>query len=409
MADTAAHLVDRVLPVVPYRQWVLTLPIPVRLRLLRNPLLVSQGLRLFVRRIFAWQRRMARTMGIADGRCAAITFIQRGGGALNANVHFHTVVPDGVFDVRPDGRPQFVPVLAPSDDEVQSICAQVAGRVVRLLRRDDGLYEDDAPDDDAFASTLSLALPPGPAAIPKPNWEHPLRRHRRCAHIDGFSLHAQTAVHALDRAGLERLCRYGLRSSFALSRLSLRDDGRLSYRLKRPWPDGRTELTLTPLELLRRLAHLIPPARSHLVRYHGAFAPASPIRGKICPRVLREPCHAAGARAVAGTDSPEAEATATDASAAAPKALPAPPSPTGEVDLRRLDPDLLLTLHGKPPDEADLLPMRQRRLDWAALLSRVFQVDVLRCPRCKGRMVVLAAINDPVIAWEDPSASRAAD
>jgi hypothetical protein len=32
MADTAAHLVDRVLPEVPIRQWVLTLPYPLRYR-----------------------------------------------------------------------------------------------------------------------------------------------------------------------------------------------------------------------------------------------------------------------------------------------------------------------------------------------------------------------------------------
>jgi hypothetical protein len=84
MADTAAHLVDRVLPAVPYRQWVLSLPIPVRLLLLREPALVTPTLRIFVRRIFAWTRRIARGMGIADGRCAAVTFIQRAGGALNA-------------------------------------------------------------------------------------------------------------------------------------------------------------------------------------------------------------------------------------------------------------------------------------------------------------------------------------
>jgi hypothetical protein len=32
MADTAAHLVDRVLPEVPFRQWVLSLPFPLRYR-----------------------------------------------------------------------------------------------------------------------------------------------------------------------------------------------------------------------------------------------------------------------------------------------------------------------------------------------------------------------------------------
>ena len=37
MADTAAHLVDHVLPRAPYRQWVFTVPKALRLRLARDP------------------------------------------------------------------------------------------------------------------------------------------------------------------------------------------------------------------------------------------------------------------------------------------------------------------------------------------------------------------------------------
>jgi hypothetical protein len=58
----------------------------------------------------------------------------------------------------------------------------------------------------------------------------------------------------------------------------------------------------------------------------------------------------------------------------------------------------LLTVLGEVPDEASLLPVRQRRLHWAALLRRVFAIDVLRCARCQGWMTVLAAINDPGVA-----------
>jgi hypothetical protein len=56
----------------------------------------------------------------------------------------------------------------------------------------------------------------------------------------------------------------------------------------------------------------------------------------------------------------------------------------------------LIPVLGEVPDEASLL--RQRRLHWAALLRRVFAIDVLRCARCQGRMTVLAAINDPGVA-----------
>jgi hypothetical protein len=409
MAETAAHLVDRVLPVVPYRQWVLSLPIPLRLLLVRQPVLVSAVLKIFVRRVFAWQRRIARGMGIADPRCAAVTFIQRGGGALNLNPHFHTVFADGVFDLLPDGSVHFVPVLAPSDAEVEAICGQIARHVTRLVQPDDDALEpDEVVDDDTLSPTLPLALAPGPTSLPQARWEHLEQRPRpkspRCASIDGFSLHAQTSVPALDRRGLERLCRYGLRSSFALSRLSPRDDGRLSYRLKRPWPDGRTELLLEPLDLLRRLAHLIPPARTHLVRYHGAFAPASPIRRAIRPRVLRESGRCCGrgrtskAPSSVGDADPAQTAQTAQVDAPGPAVDTTAAPPESATDLGRLDPDLLVMLQGQPPDEADLLPVRQRRLDWSALLRRVYQIDVLRCPRCTGRMTVLAAINDHGVA-----------
>jgi hypothetical protein len=55
MHDTAAHLVDRVLPDVPYRQWVLSLPRQLRFLLAYRPQLVRPALRIFLRSVFAWQ------------------------------------------------------------------------------------------------------------------------------------------------------------------------------------------------------------------------------------------------------------------------------------------------------------------------------------------------------------------
>ena len=55
---------------------------------------------------------------------------------------------------------------------------------------------------------------------------------------------------------VERLCRYGARGALALERLSRAEDGRITYRMKRPLPDGTTHLFFTGLELLRRLASL---------------------------------------------------------------------------------------------------------------------------------------------------------
>jgi len=56
---------------------------------------------------------------------------------------------------------------------------------------------------------------------------------------------------------------------------------RLVYHLLKPGPGGRTDLTLTPLELIDRLAALIPPPRLHRHRYNGVLAPNTPLRAAL--------------------------------------------------------------------------------------------------------------------------------
>jgi hypothetical protein len=110
-----------------------------------------------------------------------------------------------------------------------------------------------------------------------------LRGKPLCASVEGFSLHAAQAVAPQDREALERLLRYGLRAPFAQQRLSLREDGKVLYRLRRPWPNerGATHLVLDPLDLLRRLAALISFPYAHQVRYHGLFANRSRMRPRL--------------------------------------------------------------------------------------------------------------------------------
>jgi hypothetical protein len=63
MADTAAHLVDRVFPEVPIRQWVLSLPFSLRYRLADDARLVRDVLHILLRAIFGSLRRRARARG----------------------------------------------------------------------------------------------------------------------------------------------------------------------------------------------------------------------------------------------------------------------------------------------------------------------------------------------------------
>ena len=85
MVDTAAHLVDRVFPRVPVRQWVLSLPFGLRYVLAHDPKMVTAVYGIFARTVFAFLRQMARDYGVDQTQCGAVTFIQRFGSAANLN------------------------------------------------------------------------------------------------------------------------------------------------------------------------------------------------------------------------------------------------------------------------------------------------------------------------------------
>jgi hypothetical protein len=97
----------------------------------------------------------------------------------------------------------------------------------------------------------------------------------------GFSLDASVRVESWDRFGLERLVRYCARPTFADGRLSLADPDTVVYTLPAPDHQGRSFLTLTPLELIQRLSVLFPPPRKHRHRYAGALAPNSRLRSLV--------------------------------------------------------------------------------------------------------------------------------
>jgi hypothetical protein len=91
--------------------------------------------------------------------------------------------------------------------------------------------------------------------------ESPTLTGPRCASVHGFSLHANTQVPAHRRDQLERLLRYTARGAVALERLAEDTNGDLVYTFTTPWFDGTTGITLSPLELLEKLAALVPLPR----------------------------------------------------------------------------------------------------------------------------------------------------
>ena len=87
-------------------------------------------------------------------------------------------------------------------------------------------------------------------------------------------------IEAADHAGRERLLRYCARPPFALDRLLELAPERVLYDGTKPGRGGNGPLLLTPLELLDRLAALVPPPRVHRHRYFGVLAPCSPVSMK---------------------------------------------------------------------------------------------------------------------------------
>jgi hypothetical protein len=298
MAERAAHLVDHVFPLVPVRQWVLTFPHRLRYRLAWDHDLCRAVVGVAVRTVLGYLRHVARLTGVVDGRGGAVAIVQRFGGAMNLNVHSHALVIDGVF-ARDGADVRFCPAPVLTAADVTDVLATIVPRVRRLLERrglgdgDEGAsaadqWADDAPVLAGMAGASvqgTFALGPRAGKRARPcravpvEVEDQLREGTvpgpgRChARQEGFDLEAGVCVAAEQRDRLERLCRYALRPTVAQDRLRLTAEGQVVLQLRHPWADGTTHLLFDPLELLERLAVLIPRPRINLILYHGVLGP----------------------------------------------------------------------------------------------------------------------------------------
>ena len=219
MSQTAAHLVDHVIPHVPVRQWVLSLPIPLRVLLAAQPELVTPALQV-VQRVVARHLLEAAGLKAEEGHGGAVTLIQRFGSAANLNIHLHCLVLDGVYRCDADGLPSFIEVGVPSDDELHALLQTVIARLMKMLTRRGVLVEEMGQtylaDPDADGEEARTLRPLQAAAVTY-RIAFGLRAGQRvltlrgatpretavrqplCADIDGFSLHAAVRCEAHDR------------------------------------------------------------------------------------------------------------------------------------------------------------------------------------------------------------------
>ncbi len=290
MANTAAAIVDRVLPDVPLRQYVLSLPYELRkLAAFKADVLTALG-RIFVDAIFASYRARASLRGLEDGRGGAINFVQRFG-SLNLNVHFHIAAVDGVFTRDPDEGVLFHPASAPTGEDLALIVQRVRDRFLAWLRRQG--YLDERPIDErsnepaaqtALDACAAIAIGRGHVAtLPNPDVpngdvqqdddDQAPDKPTFAIERDGFNLHAGVRIEAGDDLGRERLCRYGARPPLSLERLRRLAGGKVAYRLKYVSRGRGKHRVMTAMEFMARLAALIAPPRYPLVRYAGVLGP----------------------------------------------------------------------------------------------------------------------------------------
>ena len=281
--QTAAHLVDHVIPPVPVRQWVISVPKRLRASSLTGP----RG-----RGPHEDLHRRDRTTALYCGGRQPVPATGRAGSSAtrrrlllctaSARRSTTTCICTCVQPTASSCRllasrllrpPAFLPARPITQADLATITERVRRRVIRWFRLAHLL--------DASAAADMLA------------WEN-----------SGFSIDASVRISLIDRdvpsyfQSLEHLLRYCARPPFALERLSVirgpagriaqvryvlprhkaanwvgRDRGRKSTR---PGANGVVELT--PFEFLDRLADLVPPPRKHRHRYHGVFAPNHKLR-----------------------------------------------------------------------------------------------------------------------------------
>ena len=134
MNEFAISLDERVIPEVPVRQYVVTVPIPLRYWMLANHELSLVVNRLIIKAVTLLLRKKARKLGVSKGLVGAVTFIQRFGSGLNAHLHYHIVVLYGVFAECPEGK--YVPNLVSTeitDEDIEALVQRISRCVTKYL------------------------------------------------------------------------------------------------------------------------------------------------------------------------------------------------------------------------------------------------------------------------------------
>jgi hypothetical protein len=297
----------------------------------QDPKVVSGVMRVFLRALANTFRKHAPDAP-REAKIGAVSFFHRGGSSLNVHPHFHNAMADGVFALDSDGQAIFYPASELHEKVFTQLQETLRIRILRYFVRHGYL------DDDVAEYMLRLE------------------------HGGGFSLHAGVRIDDGDREGQEKLLRYCARPPFAQERLGWWDEKQqqLIYQFQHPLSDGRTHEVLSGMELMKRLAELIPPPWMNLVRYYGVLAPNARIREQVV--MLAGPSEALRLRLLHAAE---------------------------EMELKPEQDSLGLDSNSSGKNTK----MNKRASkSWAMLMARIFEFLPLLCPRCQSPMKMVGFV-----------------
>jgi len=151
----------------------------------------------------------------------------------------------------------------------------------------------------------------------------------------GFNVFCGNRISPNDETAMENLARYIIRASFSQERMKYLDqEGRVVYTAK----DKKTSKSFPALEWLAAMCTHIPNRGEQMVRYYGYYSNVA--RGK----------------------------------------------------RKKEDIDNDVPCIHEPQDD-----MKALRKGWARLIRKIYEVDPLVCPKCKGTMRIISFIEDPSV------------
>jgi hypothetical protein len=156
----------------------------------------------------------------------------------------------------------------------------------------------------------------------------------------GFNVFCGRRIQPEEEAAMDNLARYIIRASFSQDRMTyIPEDSKVVYQSK----DGKEEKIFDALEWLAAMCSHVPNKGEQMVRYYGYYSNVA--RGK---------------RKMSDQD--------------------------------ELIPSILEPV--EDPDFSGDGTSKEYRKNWARLIQKIYEVDPLTCPKCKGRMRILAFIED---------------